>query len=407
MREAFKGRESRKPDGMQQSEILTLGELQEAGPESPINGVFSVDCSELASAYHKALTELHEENDRRVIAVYRFLHQLCRLHFKPSDRAEPFGPMMIMDGRRSAIPSDFRGEQNDVIAALAPAVSNPALRAKLADVAWLNDRRLAECGRLAVHSYVACIERLLNGEAKLRFEHDKPWDVAALEMLRRALVIADAMGRDKSEALLARDTVEKVREIAKARDDAGGYYQIARLALDFRTADAGDIGTDLEAFADKIRVSGDFPFAVDIYEEAERARHIARDVAGENRCAERTAECYVAWANSCNGSAMNEGHRLQQAIAKLRCPWNIKGTSERRKELQARLVTVQAHIRDEMGVFETEIDLTELVDHARAVVAGRSLVRAFAELPSWSGVPTRRISARRRGRAPNARLWRQ
>jgi hypothetical protein len=73
---------------------------------------------------------------------------------------------------------------------------------------------------------------------------------------------------------------------------------------------------------------------------------------------------------------MHESRWLQQAIARLR---NIKGSRERRKELQARLVAVQPLIRDEMGVFEAEIDLTDLVDHAREAIGGRSLIRALGE----------------------------
>ncbi|AIB19489.1 Hypothetical protein BSSP2_II0798 [Brucella suis bv. 2] len=38
------------------------------------------------------------------------------LHFKPNDRNAPFGAMMIMGDRRSAIPEDFRGIPVSVLA---------------------------------------------------------------------------------------------------------------------------------------------------------------------------------------------------------------------------------------------------------------------------------------------------
>ena len=87
------------------------------------------------------------------------------------------------------------------------------------------------------------------------------------------------------------------------------------------------------------------------------------------------AECYVGWADTCKGSAMQESHWLDEAIAHLR---NIRGTRSRHQQLKARLVNVQAGIRDEMGTFEIEVDLSELADHAKKAVSGCSLIRALA-----------------------------
>ena len=359
---------------------LTLDDIVSARPEAPISESSSVDCGELASIYGNAVKDLQAREDEPIKRVYEFLQQLCWMIFKPSDKAEPFGPILVIEGRRSLIPSDLRGKQNDVLAVLASLIKNPALRARLADIAWLNHRRLAECGRLAVNSYVECIEILLKGQGKLRFEYDKPWDVTALEMLRRALVIADAMGRDKDEACLVRATIEKVRAAAKECQNDAGYLRAAKLAMDAAATDAAEIGNDLETLAEKVRVSGDFPFAIEIYKEAERARRILRDDEGSDRCGSAAAECYVGWADTCKDSAIHESHWLQQAITKLR---NIRGSRERRRELQARLVAVQPFIRDEMEVFETEIDLTDLVNHTRNTICGHSFIRAlgaFAQL---------------------------
>lgn len=171
---------------------------------------------------------------------------------------------------------------------------------------------------------------------------------------------------------------------AKHHQDDAGYLHAAKLALDAGAADPAGLGNNLEDLAGKTKDSGHFPFAVKIYEEAERARRILRDTEGGDRCVVNAAECYVAWADACKGSAMHESHWLQQAIARLR---NIKGSRERRKELQARVVAVQPFIRDEMKVFEAEIDLTDLVDHAKKVICGRSFIRALGEFAQLSQSP--------------------
>ena len=86
-------------------------------------------------------------------------------------------------------------------------IKNPALRARIADIVWLNDRKRPECGRLAVEPYLECIEVLLTGQALLGGEDGKAWDVTAVELLKRALIIAYAMGRNKDEADRARAVV--------------------------------------------------------------------------------------------------------------------------------------------------------------------------------------------------------
>jgi hypothetical protein len=60
--------------------------------------------------------------------------QLMRAR-EPND---PFGAMFVFtDGRRSAVPADFRGPPIEVLAQMAERAKHPVLRARLADVSWL------------------------------------------------------------------------------------------------------------------------------------------------------------------------------------------------------------------------------------------------------------------------------
>ena len=55
-----------------------------------------------------------------------------------------------MDGRRSMIPSDVRGEQTIILADVAPTVVHPPVRARMGDTAFLNNRRHHVAGRAAM-----------------------------------------------------------------------------------------------------------------------------------------------------------------------------------------------------------------------------------------------------------------
>jgi hypothetical protein len=82
---------------------------------------------------------------------------------------------------------------------------------------------------------------------------------------------------------------------------------------------------------------------------------------------------------------MLEAAFLQDAIQVLR---NYPNTRERREELMARLREVQPGIRDEMGHFSSEIDLTEIVEHSVASVRGHSWPVAFLSLVLCDQPPT-------------------
>ena len=46
-------------------------------------------------------------------------------------------------GWRTSVPADFKGEQSAAFLAILPRIKIPGLRARLADVAWSNDRKAA------------------------------------------------------------------------------------------------------------------------------------------------------------------------------------------------------------------------------------------------------------------------
>jgi hypothetical protein len=113
--------------------------------EAPLNGTTSADCNELSDLYRAAATSSDgsAEPDTPAVRAFVMLSAVTGMHFKPEERNEPFGPMVVFaDGRRSAVPSDFRSHV-DLLADMAERASHPVLRARLSDVCWLLDRNEA------------------------------------------------------------------------------------------------------------------------------------------------------------------------------------------------------------------------------------------------------------------------
>lgn len=168
--------------------------------EESIATLWSVDYRSLPNPYREATEAAHAEGNQTAERVYRLLAEVTQMHFKPDDRGEPYGPMLVMDGRRSIIPDDLRGEQSAVFAAIASKLRNPALRALLADIAWSNDRRLAASARLAVTSLTETVRLVATREAEFRIGNVHATSSTGTDLLRRACQIAQTTGWKDPEA---------------------------------------------------------------------------------------------------------------------------------------------------------------------------------------------------------------
>ena len=122
-----------------------------------------------------------------------------------------------------------------------------------------------------------------------------------------------------------------------------------------------------------------------LWELAARAHRQTGKEEQSNRCLASAAECYVGMAAAAGCKGMVAASWLMDAIKALR---RIPGTKVRRQELEAVLREAQSSISDEMGTVTTVIDLTDIADHARKTVKGRTLAQVFAEFAQLDASPT-------------------
>ena len=173
--------EHRHPEDPQSSEPairVTADEFASLDVEGPIREARSVDCWTLGKLYRTAASEAEKSGNRVAVRIFGLLSDISGIHFKPDDRAEPYGPQFVFDGRRSMIPSDLRGEQSGAIAEVVPTIRNPGLRARLADIVWNNHRNLAAMAQKAIKAYCEAVQLVLDGGAEF---FDGESSVAALK----------------------------------------------------------------------------------------------------------------------------------------------------------------------------------------------------------------------------------
>ena len=361
---------------------VTARDFVAVAVEAPLRETRNLDCWTLGSLYQAAASEAQEANDEPAVRVYALLSGIANIHFKPEDRAEPYGPQSVFDGRRSLIPSDLQGEQTAVIAEVVPTIHNPGLRARLADIVWYNERKLAPMAQQAIAAYCASVELVLDGKAEFFDEDRTASSIDGCNMLHRACQIARATGWNNPETARLKTLLATVIRDAVDRRDHRGFFNSAEFALQFGIDDAATIAADAEVFARSDSV--DPHWAQDLWDLAARAHNTLQDQQQRDRCLVGAAESYVTIAEAAGGTGMVAASFFMDAIKALR---RLPNTKQRRQELEERLHRAQTAVRDEMGVISIPIDLTEHVKHARRTVSGVSLAQALGEFADFAPSP--------------------
>jgi hypothetical protein len=333
-----------------------------------------VDIDDARTKLSAALSSAQSAGDTSSANALNVLAGVAWYSFVPSDRAEPFRPIAIMDGRRSQVPNDLLAAQVEVLSLVGPDIGHTALRARVNDVCWFLNRKNVKAGLRAIDAYVACVDAVLRGQAQFDFDQRNPASVPACEFLRRATIIARSMGWDRTEFDPLREIIVSVSKRALERDDAWGFVRIGRIDLDNSVREHTEIAAAAEKFTSSASISGDYRAQRALWELAAHGYHKDRDTANEERCQIEAAETYVVEADSHSDSAMVQVAFLNDAIQALR---PIPSTTARRHQLHDRLNKVQPRILDEMSPFSYELDIKDLIDSVENTLRGKSLADAI------------------------------
>jgi hypothetical protein len=339
----------------------TLADVTDFDFEAPVAQSHSADSQELRDLYRRAANpgENNEVPDTQAGRVFAMLWAVAGMHFRPREVNDPFGAMLVLSGGgRSAIPADFRGPPLDVLSYMAERAKHPVLRARLADVCWLLDRKRSAMAALASEAYVEIVKMVDAGELNFRFDdHYDPLKHDARDLLSRALQIGRAIGPDKPGPASAREMVSTLRARAFEKKLPIPIDWFAHLDLDFEISDAATVGSDVEAVIAALPTTTESHSILELWRLATRAYHLAKKDEDKFRARSSGAEQFVTMARQ-QPSAMLGAQFLAEAIAELH---GVPGKKDRRKELNHLLVDTQANISEEMSSFSVPLDLKDIV----------------------------------------------
>ena len=275
--------------------LASSDDLRDLDFEAPIKGIKSAECHVLSTKFKGMLpTEGGKLAGPADPAgrVFAMLYAITDFHFKPQDRHEPFSPILILaDGRRSPAPSDFRGVL-EVVADMAERAKNPVLKARLADLCWLLDRKRASLGVLAVNAYIEIIEGIGRGDFIFQSMPDKgEFHHIAIDHILRASQIAWALGEDKDEFSRCRSLIANFRKQAIAEHVLVPVTWFSDLDLQFHVSEPAEVAKDIE---EVLAVSGESAtthIVLRLWDLAAQAYRAAGQHADMARCQTQLPQC--------------------------------------------------------------------------------------------------------------------
>ena len=371
-------------DGMEQLTVVTLSDFEAVDFEAPIRDTDEMDCLELSSMFCSAAAKQMDAGDDCAIRVFELLAGVASINLKPWDRAEPYGPDRVYGDRRSIIPSDLKGEQSRVFSAVAPNIRNAALRGRLADIVWQNDRSQAEMARLAISSFCEVVQLVLEGKAAFSPVKLKASSSPACDLLSRACDISKAIGNKDPEVSELKALIQNVFQDALDNRHEKGIFNIGKLCLDRNILAPDLIVVKAEEFASAEDTRPQIER--NLWELAAQGYHLSRKELDEHRCHKNAAECFVKMALEAGGEGLVDASFISDAIEAYR---NIPGTKERREELQKLLRNAQTSIGDEMHISSIESDLSAFIKKAQDLIANKRLSKALENFASLTNSPDR------------------
>lgn len=264
-------------------------------------------------------------------------------------------------------------------------MKNLALRTRLADVVWLNTRKLV-AAELAISGYIEIMDLLIQNEAQPRFDLPHSRMFEAKQNLARGFQIAAATKKRKdplpaSIAAAALRLVDATQRRIGDENASGPFLRAVKLAFTYGVLEPDDVITRLEAALTSRQADASPDEMRNLYFMIAEAHDEAERTVEANEARRLAAEESVREAETATGSGMLAAHVLMNAIAEFR---RIRGSRERITELEKRLRELQPKALEEMVPVSHKTDITELVNCTLDQVEGLTLPQVLGQFGDLS-----------------------
>lgn len=321
------------------------------------------DCIYYSTQYQQAAESAKADGDNAAVSVYQLLSSVCSCYPKYDDQSQPYGPMVQMGGRRSALPDDLTDADLEALKVIVTKTGDPSLKARILDVLWLRRKDHQACAA-AVAQYVKSAELLDMGDN---------WTYT-VQCYKRALQLAGKLGYDKP---LYNDTISNLCAAIRSGNHGKTGFRTVQLMQVLRESPtaanyAAEFGNIAKTIAESAEGKSNSYLARAYWEVAAEWFKLAKNATEEHLARVNVGECYVSEAENRmetdNNGALAAAVILQDGIEALR---RASADKSRIQSLRNRLSNIQQQSIKQMKQISTEVDISEIVRRARSHVQNR------------------------------------
>ncbi|MFC1888650.1 DUF4209 domain-containing protein [Thermodesulfobacteriota bacterium] len=358
----------------------TLNDFKKCGWLETIEEARREDYSSMWQALSAAARQAMEKKQLSEAKVLWLLADACSMMLRPSSMNEPFKPCMVMDGKRSALPEDFKEEDVAFFKKIITEITDPKLCARISDIIWLLEK--PRDPKFAVSAIDNYRQIPLDTDSWIR-DGGECWERA----VQLCIILKDGAG-DK-----LKEIEKKIVESLKATTFGDGYLALwlSELLIKYRIGrdDQTEISQKLEALAINFNDEGDIRRSRDYFEAAE---DWYRKIGKTEKIIEMTVQSAEGWVKEAIARQTSDppSHLAatgfyEKSIQKYRTiPKKLRGehdVDKRITELRNKLNEAGENSLGEMSEIRSEpIDITELIERATKLVRGKGTSDALLAL---------------------------
>jgi tetratricopeptide (TPR) repeat protein len=360
---------------------VTLVDLRDCGWEAIVQNNSHEGYVSLWQAFSNAAGAAVEKDELRKGKCLRLLANATSMMLSPASVTNPFKPMLLLsDGRRSALPSDFAPGDVKLLTHFLELIDNPWLKARLSDMAWLlltpRDPRFA---LIAIEEYMRIPLEL------------EAWIAGGDDCWRRAASIAMMLKRAGEKQLEAIESTVLSAFLRLEVNHGFMAFWLAEFLEKHRLGKAAAyaISERLHAIALALEMQNEFHASRGYFEQAAHwflmlgdQKSSAQMLAGLAKVWEREGEAALSSETPSNMAASGFYEKAIQSYRRIpRALRDEHEVDKRIAELRFKLNKTGAEALGEMHVVSSDpIDIAEIIDHASNHVKGKSPLDALNAL---------------------------
>ncbi|TFW31755.1 DUF4209 domain-containing protein [Massilia horti] len=363
---------------------VTLDDLRSAGVNAVLDQPSTVDYTAMNTSLNKAADEAKAAGDEAKARALGFMAAICSMMLTPSEKAAPFQPMLVIGGRRTMIPDDLSQADIDLLGSFCAEVKNDLLRARLADLVWMKDRRKG----------IGFARTAIDGYRTHPIDADT-WHISGQAVWHRALQLAISIGAGaENRATEIESTLLGAFDNAHGADGIEPLWYVRPLFVEKRARpEASRIAGEFERIGRERLAAGNGFAAESFFQEAERwfeRAHLPEKQAG---VLAMLASSYADLAEA-SGSAIARQEFITRAIATYRqVPGQYRAehkVEETIDTLRAKLAAAGRLALGEMKLIKgPTIDLTKFVEQSMRAVTGKTPLDALLAFCALHPFPNR------------------